>query len=373
MHQVTALIDWSVAALAALSFLLSGLIFLIRKRVPRLSGRIHDLQAVQAMHTRPTPRVGGIAIFITLGLSLIVSPAGHASPSAEVILAASLLFAVGLLEDLGISVSPRQRLIAAAGASLVVIVMLGVWIPRAGIPGLDALVQYPVIGVPLTLLITAGIANGFNLIDGVNGLASMTAIAAAVCLGLIAQQSGYADIVPLAIMLAAGVFGFFLINYPFGLVFLGDAGAYTVGFVLSWIGIAVLLNAPEVSAWAILLTVFWPVADTLLAIYRRMRRSAAAMAPDRLHVHQMVMRALEICALGRKRRRFANPLSTLFLAPFVVAPPIIGVAFWNQPLIAFGATMAFSALFFTSYVLAPVIIRRYRRKPWPQHLARKAA
>lgn len=134
-----------------------------------------------------------------------------------------------------------------------------------------------------------------------------------------------------------------------------------LGFVLSWFGISVLVNVPEASPWAILLTMFWPVADTLLAIYRRSRLKAAPMAPDRLHVHQMTMRALEICVLGRYRRHNANPLCTLVLAPFVIAPPIAGVHFWNQTIMAFTAVVVFSALFFGTYAASLMLIPRFRR------------
>ena len=190
----------------------------------------------------------------------------------------------------------------------------------------------------------------------------MTAGVAAVALSLIAYQGGYLVMVELALMLAAVVFGFFLMNYPFGLIFLGDAGAYTLGFVLSWFGIAVLLHVPDASPWAILLTIFWPVADTLLAIWRRARRKSDAMAPDRLHVHQMVMRGVEICLLGRKRRRISNPLSTLILAPFVMAPPLVGVLLWNQTVLAFAAVVIFAVLFFVAYWIAPKVIARCRTK-----------
>jgi UDP-N-acetylmuramyl pentapeptide phosphotransferase/UDP-N-acetylglucosamine-1-phosphate transferase len=217
------------------------------------------------------------------------------------------------------------------------------------------------LGVPMTLLITAGVANGFNLIDGVNGLAGLTAIAALLALGQIASAGGYDTMLHLSSMVAACVLGFWVVNYPLGLVFLGDAGAYTLGFVISWFGVAVLLNVPEASPWAILLTVYWPVADTLLAIYRRARRRGDVSAPDRLHVHQMVMRALEICVLGRNQRRLANPLSTLVLSPFVSMPPIIGVLLWNQNMWAFYAVLVFAVLFFCSYALAPWLITRFRR------------
>ena len=360
-HAAMLQVEWHEFALTALAFGLCVAIVRLRTRFLWLSGRRDDLRAVQAMHSCLTPRVGGIAVFGALGLSTVFAPESISEPYAKFILATSLLFAVGLAEDFGLPMSPRRRFLAAIGASILVIWLLGVWLPRTGIPGLDAVMDYWVVGVPVTLLITAGISNGFNLIDGVNGLASLTAIVAAVALSYIAEAAGYAVMVHLAMMVAASTFGFFLLNYPFGLIFLGDAGAYTLGFVLSWFGIAILINAPEVSPWALLLTLFWPVADTLLAIYRRFRARADVSAPDRLHVHQMMMRALQICLLGSNRRRVANPLTTLLLLPFVVAPPIAGVLFWDQNLNAFLAVLVFGVLFFTCYTVAPQLIRFFRR------------
>ena len=348
---------------AVLAFCICVVIVRLRARFPRLTGRTGDLHAMQASHTRLTPRVGGVAIFGALCLSVVLAPDTITTPYAKFVLATSLLFFVGLAEDLGFHVSPRGRFLAAIGASLLAIWFLKVWLPRTGIPGLDAVVDHWIVGIPLTLLLTAGIANGFNLIDGVNGLASLAAMVAAVALSLIADAAGYKIMTHLAMMVAAAVFGFFLVNYPRGLIFLGDAGAYTIGFVLSWFGISILLNVPEASPWALLLTLFWPVADTLLAIYRRARGKADVSAPDRLHVHQMVMRSLEICIFGRNKRKIANPLTTLLLAPFVIAPPVAGVLLWNQNLNAFLAVLGFGVVFFASYAVAPALIRRNRRSP----------
>lgn len=348
-------------ALSALSFLLCVAIFMMRRWAPRLSGRAVDLQAVQSMHTRLTPRVGGVAIFGALAVSTRIAPPEISDRYGMFLLAATVLFGVALLEDLGFHIKPRNRLLAAVISSLLVMAMFNMWIPRAGVAALDPVVSHWAIGIPLTLLVTAGTANGFNLIDGVNGLASLAAMAGAVSLALIARAGGHDPLMHLAIMLAAAVFGFFIVNYPLGLIFLGDAGAYTLGFILGWCGVAVLAGIPEASPWAVLLTVFWPVADTILAIYRRTRRKRDTMAPDRLHVHQMVMRTLEICLLRRKRRHVSNPLTTLVLAPFVIAPPLSGAILWNQNTRAFVTVLGFSALFTLSYTLAPMLVRRYRR------------
>jgi UDP-N-acetylmuramyl pentapeptide phosphotransferase/UDP-N-acetylglucosamine-1-phosphate transferase len=350
-----------LATLTALSSTICALLIVLLLAAPRIGRHNVHLKAVQAAHNRPTPRIGGVAIFAAFCASYFLVPVSVADVYGRFVMACTILFTVGLMEDLGFGISPRTRLLAVVIASLAVILQLGVWLPRSDIPWLDVLMPHWPVGVPITLLVTAGMANGFNLIDGVNGLAALTALAAAVALGLISHQAGYTLMVSLTTMLAAGIFGFLVFNYPFGLIFLGDAGAYTLGFVLSWFGIAVLIRAPDASPWAILLTMFWPVADTLLAIYRRSRRNASRMAPDRLHVHQMVMRTLEICILGRGRRSVANPLTTIILLPFVIAPPVAGAFLWDRPFASFMAVLVFACLFFGSYVAMPMTIRRFRR------------
>lgn len=345
-----------VSALVSLALVYAG------QRIPKLAGRTGDLAAVQAMHERQTPRVGGIAIFIAFLISWAFVPLSISDAYLKFASATSLLFLVGLMEDLGFHITPRTRLFACFLASFLAILLLGVWLPRIGIPSLDPLMTIWAIGIPVTLLITAAVANGFNLIDGIHGLAAIAAIAAAMALAGIASQAGYFMMTDIALIVAAGILGFLVFNYPFGWIFLGDAGAYTLGFILSWFGISILINFPSASPWAILLTVFWPLADTLLAIFRRLRQSSLTMAPDKLHVHQMVMRSLEIYVLGRHRRQVSNPLTTLILAPFVLAPPITGILLWNQNKLAFFAVLSFLALFFTSYRVAFVVLRRLPRR-----------
>ena len=331
-------------------------------RVPRLSGSPGLLRSVQAFHLNPTPRVGGIAIFAALTLGILLMPDAILNTYISFIFSAGVLFIVGLSEDLGFGVSPLRRLLVALFASLLVVMFLGISMPRMGIPALDWLMSYWAISVALTLLVTAGIANAFNLIDGVNGLASIAAMTAAAAMGAIAHHAGHSEISTVALFLISAIMGFFVFNFPFGRIFLGDAGAYTLGFVLAWLAVALMVKVPEVSPWALLLTLFWPVADTLLAIYRRWLKQCDRMAPDRLHVHQLVLRALEIYVLGRGNRRVANPLTTLFLTPLIIAPAVLGVIFWNDVLGSFISVLVCAMVFFGAYVLAFPMLRRARRK-----------
>ena len=112
-----------------------------------------------------------------------------------------------------------------------------------------------------------------------------------------------------------------------------------------------MVRVETLSPWAVLLVFFWPVADTFLAIYRRRRGKLPTDQPDRLHYHQLVMRALEILWFGRDRRNLTNPAATLIILPLIMAPVASGVILWDKPLAAFLAFSGYALSFALSYVI----------------------
>jgi UDP-GlcNAc:undecaprenyl-phosphate/decaprenyl-phosphate GlcNAc-1-phosphate transferase len=359
LHMPAPFYYWNEGLVFALSLAVSAAIIGLARKMPHILTPQKHLNALQAAHEKPTPRLGGVAIFAALILS---APLLHEIVTERyrlLIVATSVLFIVGLAEDLTGRVPPRIRLAAAFVSGLLFIVLIELWLPRAGIPGLDGLMRSWWVGVPITLMLTAGIANGFNLIDGVNGLAGMTALIATLSLSLIADAAGLPGLSHINLMLAASLMGFLVLNFPAGKIFLGDSGAYVLGFVLSWFGIGIVANNSEVTPWAILLVLFWPVADTMLAIYRRTKRRRSTMAPDRLHVHQPVMRVLE---LREVPQRVANPTTTLILMPFIVVPATLGVVLWDEPLFAFLCVVILGIGFASAYRIAFKLVWKYRRK-----------
>ena len=185
------IIDPRIGFLAVASYLGCFVLLGLAQVFPRLKGRAEDDNAVQATHSGLTPRIGGVAIFGTLALGVLFAPTTMMQNYFEIIFATTILFLVGLREDLGYPVSPRNRLLTVVGVSLLVIVLIGEWLPRMGVPYIDSALQIWLLGVPFTLFVTAGVANGFNLIDGVNGLASLTAMTAGLALAAIAYQAQY--------------------------------------------------------------------------------------------------------------------------------------------------------------------------------------
>lgn len=355
--------DNSLLVVFGLSLAVNAAIVLTKKHHIGRSARSVDQIAVQSAHKAPTPRIGGVGIiFGVLVALLVVMQPQHGSVWWLFAVSLAPIFVAGLAEDTGFDISPTARLLAAAVSSVMCVVLLGLWVPRADIPGIDLLFAFAPFAIVFTVFAGSGICHAFNLIDGVNGLAAGTGVVGAVGLGIIASMSGEAGVAAVAWYLIAALLGFLVLNYPLGKIFLGDAGAYTVGHVLAWLSIVLLARVDSLSTWAILLVLFWPLADTVLAIYRRQRSGKPAGQPDRLHYHQLVMRTLEIALLGRGRRHIANPLTTMVILPLACLPMLAGVWLWDKPVAAFLVFLVFSMLFFGSYELGMRFANRLARR-----------
>ena len=231
-----------------------------------------DESAIQSAHTGFVPRVGGLAIYLSI-LSLIPLLSFGFIPlyivfdlnSDEMtwlILSAVTVFCVGLAEDLGFSMSPKIRLLSCAISSMISLFVFKVWLTKLGVPGLDILLIFPPFAVIFTIFSTVGVVNSFNLIDGLNGLSSYVTISIATALSIVAFQVGNTQTTIFLLLLISAVLGFMILNFPVGKIFLGDGGAYVLGHILVWSALLLISRASSVSPFAILLIFFWPVADT---------------------------------------------------------------------------------------------------------------
>ncbi len=279
------------------------------------------------------------------------------------LLTALPMYLTGLAEDLVRHISTKIRYAASVLSALIAIWSLGIWIKSADSFIFDWIFVFPPFAILVTLFIVASYCHAFNLIDGLNGLASGTGVLIALGLAAIAIQIGQAEIVTMCLITVAAITGFFVFNFPFGAIFLGDGGAYVIGYMLTWIALVILHEAPNTSAWAMLLLFFWSLADTLVAIYRRRIRGVSLDTADRLHFHQMVLRGLEIYIFGRRKRAAVNPLATCVILPFVAAPVVTGVLLWNSPSLSFLALVMFGAAFVATYRLGIMAAKSHRRRP----------
>ena len=345
--------------------LLMGLVIALGRHVfPALTRRgDDDTRSVQAAHQRITPRLGGVGIMAALGIgTLIWFSSVDIRVNYAYFLATILpLFVVGLMEDLGYRASPARRLTTAAISGVLFVVVFQTWLPRIDIPIVDLAFAWAPAAIPLTIFICVGVTHAFNLIDGVNGLCASIAIFSALSLSFIADAAGLHGHRDALWLLTIAIFGFLVLNFPFGMIFLGDAGAYLLGHVLVWTAVSMLWLSPDISAFSILLIFFWPIADTLLAIWRRARNGKKLSSPDRLHFHQLVMRAIEISFVGKTQRTLSNPLTSIIIIPAALAPMGVAVLYWDSLSITFMASCSFGAAFFAAYVVGIRWSKRSRR------------
>jgi UDP-N-acetylmuramyl pentapeptide phosphotransferase/UDP-N-acetylglucosamine-1-phosphate transferase len=264
-----------------------------------------DQNSPQKFHARIVPRVGGIGIAIAIAIGLFWAISHTDAQSAQVMLTlgccSAVVFAAGLLEDLTKRVTPRERMLATVLAAAGAMWLAGIAIERTDIPGLDPLLQVVGVSLLLTLLSVAGVVNSINLIDGFNGLASMCVAIMLSALAYVAYQVGDMLVLQCALITLGAVLGFFVWNYPFGLIFLGDGGAYLLGFWVAELGILLVQRNASVSPMFPLLLCAYPMFETLFTMYRRrVIRGRPMGLPDATHLHSLIYRRVMRWAIGKR-------------------------------------------------------------------------
>ncbi|RYF67005.1 MAG: glycosyl transferase, partial [Comamonadaceae bacterium] len=181
--------------------------------------------AVQKFHLDPTPRVGGVAIYIAMVLGWFCAPgAEERSLMATLLVAGMPALFIGLLEDVTKRVGVLTRLLVTMASGGLAVWMTGVAINRLDLPLADAILTAWPIALLFTAFAVGGIANAINIIDGFHGLASGTLIISLMGLAAVALNVGDLPLAAVAVTVAAAVAGFWLVNFPWGKLFLGDGG-----------------------------------------------------------------------------------------------------------------------------------------------------
>ena len=259
----------------------------------------HDhADSVQAMHVVPTSRLGGAIVFLAfVAVALVSRQVDHddLEPALLLAIAALPVVVVGLWEDVTRRVRPRYRMLAAIASAVLASFYADGIVPRVDLPLVDYLLEHLWFALPLTWFMVAGSCNAFNLIDGAHGLASGTAIILFAGLALAAGWTQDGETLAQALAMLGALAGFLVWNYPKGRVFLGDAGAYFIGFMYAELSMQLVARNDEFSAWYVILLAGYPIVDTLFAMYRRgVVRHRPLMQPDALHLHSLVYRRIAI-------------------------------------------------------------------------------
>ena len=261
---------------------------------------------IQKFHTHPTPRIGGVAIFLGVWLAAAWAPQPYQQLLLPIVYAGLPAFVFGLVEDVTKRVSVLARLLATTFSGVLGWAITGLSITDVQVFGLDWLLGFTVVSIVFTGFAVGGVANAINIIDGFNGLATGTVIIIFAGLGAIAASVGDAELVGVCLVLAASSAGFFLVNWPCGKLFLGDGGAYFLGFSVAWVAVLLLSRNETVSAWAPLLACGYPILEVFFSVARRRRRKLSAGDPDRLHLHSLIKRRFACRVFSSKQSLARN-------------------------------------------------------------------
>jgi UDP-N-acetylmuramyl pentapeptide phosphotransferase/UDP-N-acetylglucosamine-1-phosphate transferase len=254
---------------------------------------LDDINGIQKFHSVPTPRIGGLGLACGLIVTWLTIPR---SSDVDDLLGPMLLsgmpaFVFGIAEDLTKRIGVRDRLLATMASGILAWLLTGISITRIDVWGVDTLLSWLPLSIAFTAFAVGGVANAVNIIDGFNGLAAGTMIICLGGLGSISYTVGDLTLVHLCVVLMAVCLGFLLINFPLGKIFLGDGGAYLMGFLLAWFAVMLPMRNPGVSVWAPLLVCAYPLLEVIFSVLRKLHREGHNPGqPDRVHLHMLMYR-----------------------------------------------------------------------------------
>jgi UDP-N-acetylmuramyl pentapeptide phosphotransferase/UDP-N-acetylglucosamine-1-phosphate transferase len=287
---------------------------------------------VQKFHSSPTPRVGGIPIYAAMTAAWILMPgAAEGKLLATILVAGMPALFIGLVEDVTKRVSVRTRLLVTMGSGGLAALLTGIGLTRVDIPPADLLLAIWPLAVLFTAFAVGGVANAINIIDGFHGLASGTVIISTLALSLIAYSVGDAPLAAVAIVVAAAMAGFWLVNFPWGKLFLGDGGAYFSGFALAWLSVELLARNHQVSPWASVLLCAYPTVEVVYSIFRRRRQRRSPGEADRHHLHSLVATQIVHPHLATLRPNLRNAAVSLVMWMCAIVPVVPAILFPSRP------------------------------------------
>ena len=355
-----ALIGFAVALLGSVS------IALTRRWHGVLTIDTH--QGVQKFHDLPTPRIGGLAVFLGFWAATAAIPL----PRVYALLvglgvSGAIVFLSGLAEDLTKRTPIALRLLAGAISSLVFCLVTGYSVNRVEIGLVDGLLTFFPVSLFFTAFSMCVLTHSVNIIDGFNGLAAGAVVIMLAAFGVVAYRAGDHELVLLVSVVASVLSGFLVVNFPRGHLFLGDGGAYFAGLLLGSVAVMLPMRNSDVSPWISIVILAYPVLETLHAIARKsIRHGHHFSRPDRLHLHMLLYRKV-----ARKMRSgLANPVTGVLLW----AGPLSSLVF--VILIPHDRSWLLLAFLLQATLYAAVyrrvaLLRRHRVLQLPKSLSRK--
>ena len=272
----------------------------------------------QKIHSEPTSRSGGMIIFIFLLINSVIF-FDFNDEITKIVITFILISIFSIREDIFTHTEPLNRLLVIFLASSIIIYFADIYL-KFEIPYLENLLNLKFIQIIFIILLISTVVNGFNIIDGSNGHCTLISLTNALIIFFIAVENSefdflysYTPIIFLAIF-------FLCFNYPKGLIFLGDTGAYLFGWYLSCSLLILLQNLQNSISEIIFLNIlFYPFFETVFSFIRKIYLKKSPFKPDSEHLHLMMIDYLK----NHKKVINFNSLTTIYLLPIWITPLVI--------------------------------------------------
>lgn len=332
-------------------FLNSLIAYLWHKKFYQKLG-LKTYQAIQRIHLNETPRLGGFIFILSLMSYVFYSNINESALFLKLILICLIpVIIIGFKEDVYHNVDPLVRLISLLFAG---------WLFRVKYSGpLPNLTDVPLInellmlqgGIALFYILSiTAVANGMNLIDGVNGLCG--AVTLSILSALLFLSSKTNDVVMLsAIFSLILIFvPFMVINYPYGKIFLGDLGAYSLGLIASMLTIIFFGRHPEISPWSAVLILIYPATEVLFSLLRRITNGTSVHLPDKAHLH---LKLFHFFRPQPAYKKIANSLVTPVLSLLWLFPLLSISLTYQKPIFIWVSIILFFVIYSLFYLAIP--------------------
>ncbi len=265
-----------------LSMIINVLIIKVSKKYHVFMDPLSDIK-VQSFHKNLTPRAGGISIYL---LSLIFTY--FISQTFFLLILAFLpSFVYGVYEDIDGNTPHKIRLLVMSISTFLATIMTGLTVKSIGFIAIPEILQ-----ISFSVFSVIGLASAINFIDGLNGLASGITTIGFLFLGFAALISGNYDLAVTMFLFSSLILGFFVINFPLGKIFLGDAGAYFLGYLIALSSESLVFNNTNISPWFPVALLGYPIIETLFTIHRRYKRLTDKgidfFTEERVHLHSLL-------------------------------------------------------------------------------------
>lgn len=334
-----------------ISITISFLLILLNKYFSS-KGLINLRSGPQRFHTESISRFGGVSIYVSLFLvSFILDGGIKEYDLLRIILLSSLpAFLIGLIDDLDFYVKPKLRLIFISSTPILLFYFAGIEVRFVDIFFIDYLLSYDVLALIFILVAMSAMINGFNIIDGFNGLTLTFSLVLMISLISSGVYSGDLEWITYFVAIFFAVLGVYIFNFPFGKIFLGDAGAYLLGILIPS-GLIIYTLDNDLSPWYAMIHLIYPTTEVIFSFFRKIIiQKKSPLHPDGLHFHMLIYKRLTK-KLGIKNMLSRHAIVTLIITLINIPNVVIASAFGDNSMALLLGCLNFILFYLTIYYL----------------------